>query len=132
MAKGKPKIPVHTAASGLTGNPFASLDGSNLPDGPAQPPEIKPAPREVGTGEVILRREKAHRGGKTVIVAGAFDPTISDAQLEALAKRARHSCGCGGTFRDREIELQGDNAVKVRKFFESTGFRVRGEAGRAD
>lgn len=132
MAKGKTKIPVHEKAPSLTGNPFASLDGGGLPDGPTPPAEPAPAPHESATGEVILRREKARRGGKTVVVAGSFATTISDAGLEALAKRARQSCGCGGTFRNREIELQGDDPARFRKFFESAGFRVRGETGRPD
>lgn len=129
MARGKTKIPVSTTASGLTGNPFAGLDASGLPAGPTQSPDPVIASRPSSLGPVILRREKARRGGKTVIVASAFESTISDARLEEFAKRARQSCGCGGTRRDREIELQGDDPAKVRKFFENEGFRVRGETG---
>jgi len=77
-------------------------------------------------GRVVLRREKAQRGGKTVVVVSDFEALISEAQIEELARKARQACGCGGTVREREIELQGDNAPKVRAFFESAGFRVAG------
>ena len=77
-------------------------------------------------GRVVLRREKAQRGGKTVVVVSDFDVRISDAEIEDFARKARQACGCGGTVRGREIELQGDNAAKVRSYFEGAGFRVAG------
>jgi translation initiation factor 1 len=85
----------------------------------------KPAPPS-RHGRVVLRREKAQRGGKTVVVVYDFEPQITAAQIEQLAREARQACGCGGTVREREIELQGDNPPKVRAFFESAGFRVAG------
>ena len=77
-------------------------------------------------GRIVLRREKAQRGGKTVVVVSDFEDRIPDSEIENLAKKARQACGCGGTVRGREIELQGDNVPKVRAFFESVGFRVAG------
>ena len=77
-------------------------------------------------GRVVLRREKAQRGGKTVVVVSDFEDRIPDSEIEDLAKKARQACGCGGTVRGREIELQGDNVPNVRAFFESVGFRVAG------
>jgi len=77
-------------------------------------------------GRVVLRKEKAQRGGKTVVVVSDFEDRIADSEIENLAKKARQACGCGGTVRGREIELQGDNVPKVRAFFESAGFRVAG------
>jgi apolipoprotein N-acyltransferase len=58
--------------------------------------------------------------GLAVIAAGFY------CTLQQLAREARQACGCGGTVREREIELQGDNPPKVRAFFESAGFRVAG------
>ncbi len=129
MARAKSKIAVGTAASTLTSNPFAGLDSTGLPEGPTPPADQGTPASPSSLGEVILRREKSHRGGKTVVIAGGFEPTISNTKLEEIAKRARQSCGCGGTVRDREIELQGDAPARVRKFFEEEGFRVRGETG---
>ena len=107
-------------------SPFAGLQLEGLPEGPAETlvPE-KPAPPS-RNGRIVLRREKAQRGGKTVVVVYDFEPQITGAQIEQLAREARQACGCGGTVREREIELQGDNPQKVRAFFESAGFRVAG------
>jgi translation initiation factor 1 len=77
-------------------------------------------------GRIVLRREKARRGGKTVVVVSDFEDRILDSVIEDLARKARQTCGCGGTVRGREIELQGDNAPQVRAFFEDAGFRVVG------
>ena len=107
-------------------SPFASLQLDGLPEGPAETlvPE-KPAPPS-RHGRVVLRREKAQRGGKTVVVVYDFEPPITAEHIDRLAREARQACGCGGTVREREIELQGDNPPKVRAFFESAGFRVVG------
>jgi translation initiation factor 1 len=106
-------------------SPFAALELDGLPEGPAEP--IVSASEPPGKkGRVILRREKAQRGGKTVVVVSGFEPHIADSEIDRLAREARQSCGCGGTVHDREIELQGDNPQKVRAFFEKSGFRVGG------
>jgi translation initiation factor 1 len=106
-------------------SPFAALQLDGLPEGPVAPIQEKPEPPRKN-GRVVLRREKAQRGGKTVVVVYDFEPQITDEAIEEFARKARQACGCGGTVRDREIELQGDNAAKVRVFFESAGFRVAG------
>lgn len=106
-------------------SPFAALQIDGLPEGPVNPTEKKPEPPRKN-GRVVLRREKAQRGGKIVVVVYDFEPQISDEAIEDFARKARQACGCGGTVRDREIELQGDNAPKVRAYFESAGFRVAG------
>lgn len=107
-------------------SPFASLQMEGLPDAPSQVEPENPAPAPTKLGRVVLRREKARRSGKTVVVVSDFDARISDAEIEDFARKARQACGCGGTVREREIELQGDNAPKVRAYFESAGFRVAG------
>ena len=106
-------------------SPFAGLELDGLPEGPANLSEQKPEPPRKN-GRVVLRREKAQRGGKTVVVVYDFEPQITDAAIENLGRQARQACGCGGTVRNREIELQGNNPQKVRSFFESAGFRVAG------
>ncbi len=121
MAK---KIPVSDSAQPLAVNPFAALDLGPLPAGPsgdAAPAAGRPAP-----GRVVLRREKSQRGGKTVIVVGDFAPHFTPAALEDLSRRAKQACGCGGTLAGREIELQGDDPARIRRFFEAEGFRVAG------
>ena len=107
-------------------SPFASLQMHGLPDAPPEPKQEVSSITPAQMGRVVLRREKAQRGGKTVVVVSDFEALISEAEIEDLARKARQACGCGGTVREREIELQGDNAHKVRTFFEGAGFRVAG------
>jgi translation initiation factor 1 len=109
-------------------NPFAGLHSDGLPPGPAAPAPSASAPpaRITKPGRVVLRRETAHRAGKVVIVIDDFAPHIGLAAIEELGRRLRHSCGCGGAVRQRAIELQGDQAAKIRSFLEAEGFQVAG------
>lgn len=125
----EPKRRVETnAASQRAGlNPaFASLDLTGLPAGPAPAPAPAPALPVWKMGRVILRRELARRGGKTVIVVHDFATHLPLSVIEATAKKLRQSCGCGGTVRDRTIEIQGDQAARIRTFLEEEGFQVGG------
>ena len=101
-------------------NPFENLSAEGLPPGPES------APRPVNRGRVVLRREKAHRGGKTVIVVRDFPSQTGQAQIEELAAKLKKACGCGGTVKSRAIEIQGDQPGKIRALLEAEGFRVAG------
>jgi translation initiation factor 1 len=103
-----------------TGNPFDILKSDGLPAGP-ELPEKKPK-----LGRVVLRREKAHRGGKTVIVVHDLAPQISGKRIEELAAQLKKACGCGGTVKERQIEIQGDQPGKIRALLEAEGFQVAG------
>ena len=116
------RIPVSGPRENLQ-SPFAGLSISGLPEG--IPQAEKPAPLS-SPGRVVLRKEKAHRGGKPVIVISGFHAGISVEEIERLAGDARKQLGCGGTVRDREVELQGDHPAAVRKVFLNAGFRVDG------
>jgi translation initiation factor 1 len=119
-------------------NPFANLQVDRLPLGEPDQPEQKPTPPTQAVradtvfsagmklGRVVLRRETAHRGGKTVVVIDQFAPNISAKQIQALAKKLRSACGCGGTTKERSIEIQGNQVEKIRQLLEQEGFRVAG------
>lgn len=114
-----------SGSQGAFASPFASLQIEGLPEGPVFAIPVNVPPKRKN-GRVVLRREKAERGGKTVVVVSGFADHFSADEIAELAREARQSCGCGGTVREREIELQGDNAPKVRAFFEKKGFAVAG------
>jgi translation initiation factor 1 len=108
-------------------NPFALLEMEGLPPAPEPPGDEALGPAApAAMGRVVLRREKSGRGGKTVMVADGFGDHLDDSAIAELAKDARQACGCGGTVRGRSIELQGDMAARVGRFFRSRGFRVAG------
>jgi translation initiation factor 1 len=127
MAK-KQKLDLAPTGAALH-NPFATLEIGGLPAGEAAPP-AQSRPEGIAKpskfGRVVLRREKAHRGGKTVIVIHDFAPNISCQYIETLAGRLKAACGCGGTTKDRAIEIQGDQPGRIRDFLETEGFRVAG------
>jgi len=77
-------------------------------------------------GRVVLQRETAHRGGKTVIVIRDFASHLPLSVIETIARRVRSACGCGGTVKDRRIEIQGDQAARIRSVLEAEGFDVAG------
>lgn len=123
----KEKLDLSPTGEGLN-KAFEALNISGLPAGkPVSLPEPQSGPAKPSKfGRVVLRREKAHRGGKTVIVIHDFAPNIGMAYIEGLAGRLKSSCGCGGTTKGREIEIQGDQPAKIRALLESEGFRVAG------
>src|SRR5437867_2166727 len=93
---------------------FSGLDVSNLPAGPEPVREPEAPQRLWKVGRVVLRRETAHRGGRTVIVVHDFATHLPAAVIEQVAKKLRAACGCGGTVKERSIEIQGDQPGKIR------------------
>ncbi len=108
----------------------AAFSGLALPaDLPAALPDPSPAADAKPLwkmGRVVLRREKAHRGGKTVIVIDDFATHLPLSVIENVAKGVRAACGCGGTVKDRRVEIQGDQPAKIRAVLEASGFQVAG------
>jgi len=44
-------------------------------------------------------------------------------EKEALCKKMRAAAGCGGTIKDGEIEIQGDQREVVARILREAGFR---------
>lgn len=126
MAAKKSRIETNPLQSGLNAA-FADLSISGLPEGPEEIKSVvSESQRPAKLGRVVLRKETAHRGGKTVIVVHDFAPQVTDALIEELARMLRTACGTGGTVRERTIEIQGDQPRKIREVLEGEGFRVAG------
>ncbi len=125
----KKRVDTNAAASPRPGinSAFTGLAVPNLPPGPTPSPIASDAPQKVWKmGRVVLRRELARRGGKTVIVVHEFATHLPVSVVETIAKRIRTTCGCGGTVKGRTIEIQGDQPARVRAVLESEGFEVAG------
>ena len=108
---------------------FAGLDVPDLPAGPEiAPTAISPdSPQKVWKmGRVVLRREVARRGGKTVIVVHDFASHLPATVIETIARKIRTHCGCGGSVKARTIEIQGDQPARIRAVLEAEGFEVAG------
>lgn len=123
------KIPME-GGEALKQNPFAALDAAGLPAVPpaaiqrpvAPVPRGTPASAMKNRGRVDVRRETGGRGGKTVTVVDGFTG-IGRPEMEQLAKKMRASCGCGGTVKDGEIVIQGDQRETVARILAEAGFR---------
>lgn len=112
-------------------NPFGALGGLGLPSRPAEAP-TPPSAVAAGAagaakptknrGRVEVLRMTAGRGGKTVTVARAF-VGIGLPEKEQLAKKMQKACGCGGTVKDGQIEVQGDKRDEVARILTEAGFR---------
>ncbi len=115
---------------GLAQNPFDALHGLSLPSGAGPAPSTQPpaAQRAAGSsapknrGRVDIKRETGGRGGKTVTVVSGFTG-IGLPEKEELAKKMRAACGCGGTVKDGQIEIQGDQRETVARILTEAGFR---------
>lgn len=124
----KRKIPVLSEQNPLLQSPFSDLAV------PLGKKEVTHTEQKEGKSleerlakignRLTLRKEKAHRAGKTMLVVGGFSSKISTEEIASLAKEAKVALGCGGTVAGREIELQGGRSERVKGFFESKGFHV--------
>jgi len=68
-----------------------------------------------------IRLETKHRGGKTVSLVEGFIGTNSD--LEDLGKKLKNFCGTGGSAKDREIIIQGDQREKILQWLLKNGYK---------
>jgi translation initiation factor 1 len=67
--------------------------------------------------------ETKHRAGKTVTVVLGFIGKNDD--LEALGKNLRNHCGTGGSAKDGEIILQGDQREKAANWLRKNNYGVK-------
>ena len=59
------------------------------------------------------------RYGKVVTVVTGFDTGID---IKNIAKALKNELACGGTYKNGEIELQGDHKEKVKEILVKLGF----------
>jgi translation initiation factor 1 len=101
-------------------NPFAALSKEGLPPGPSSGAS-EPLSKK-SRGRVDIKRQTAHRGGKTVTVVTGF-VGIGLPEKEKLAKEMQKRCGTGGTVKEGRIEIQGDRRAEAAQILMEAGFR---------
>ncbi|NVO21609.1 MAG: translation initiation factor [Bacteroidetes bacterium] len=70
-----------------------------------------------------VQLDKKQRGGKQVTLITGFIGTTAD--LETLGKLLKSRCGTGGSAKDGEIHVQGDNRQKVLAYLVQAGYKVK-------
>lgn len=68
-----------------------------------------------------IRLDTKHRAGKAVTLVEGFIGTTAD--LEDLGKKLKSFCGTGGSVKDGEIIVQGDNREKILQWLQKNGYR---------
>ncbi len=79
--------------------------------------------------EQVLRVyiEKKGRGGKTASVLKGFIGSVKD--RNDLSKMIKASCGVGGTVKDGEIIIQGDQRDKIVKLLSAKNYGIKKAGG---
>jgi len=70
--------------------------------------------------KIKVRLDKKHRGGKAVTLVEGFSGNEKDRQ--ELGKKLKTFCGTGGSVKDGEIIVQGDNRDKVLQWLQKNGY----------
>jgi translation initiation factor 1 len=81
--------------------------------------EVQQTP-EPALQKLIVKLETKHRAGKMVTLIDKFMGTDDDA--EKLARQLRNYCGTGGSYKDGEIIVQGDQREKVLQYLIKNGY----------
>ena len=91
----------------------------------------RPEPTTAGTprSQQIVRVQptRGGKGGKTVTVIRGLQ--LDNAEIKALLKKLKSRIGSGGTVKEGEIELQGDQVDLALELLTQEGFRPKRSGG---
>ena len=106
------------------------VNGASAGTSPKKSKKSQPKKTDTGfpnDGVTRVRREKGGRGGKTVTVLYGL-PGSSDESTQ-LFKELKKLCGCGGTFKQGRIEIQGDHRDKILQILRDKNIVAKAAGG---
>ena len=92
-------------------------------------PEPEPQPRPVAQDFPVkdqaprIWRDSKRRKGKTVTVVGGLHHNPET--FERLCTELKKYCGAGGTIKDGEIEIQGDQRDRIAAKVRALGYKAK-------
>jgi len=105
---------------------WQEFSNPGLPDARQRPAAGTP-PVAKAQQRVRVQRTRAGKGGKLVTAITGLE--APEAELKALLKQLKATCGTGGTLKDGEIELQGYQVEPAMKALERVGYRPKQAGG---
>lgn len=110
----------------MSKNKIKSLSGIVFSTDPNFKPEAETIEEEITLSPALqkinVRLETKHRAGKAVTLIENFIGTEED-KID-LGKKLKTFCGTGGSVKDGEILVQGDNRDKVVAWLLKNGFKT--------
>lgn len=103
----------------LLGNGFVFSTDPNFKLDTTDTPEADTLPTT--DQKLRIKLETKQRGGKAVTLVLGFVGTTSD--MEALGKKIKNFCGTGGSVKDGEILIQGDQRDKVLQWLLANNYK---------
>ncbi|WP_439290731.1 stress response translation initiation inhibitor YciH [Lonepinella koalarum] len=79
--------------------------------------------RPKGDGVVRIQRQTSGRKGAGICVISGLE--LSDDELKKLAADLKKRCGCGGSVKHGNIEIQGEKRDLLKQLLEQKGFVVK-------
>jgi translation initiation factor 1 len=72
--------------------------------------------------KMVVVLDKRHRAGKAVTMVQNFEGAVAD--QEELGRKLKAFCGTGGSVKDGDIIIQGDNRDKVLQWLLKNGYAL--------
>lgn len=86
-------------------------------------PEKEAVDTPIGDGIVRIHKDSKGRKGKGVSIIKGLG--LDDKELKALAQKLKKQCGCGGTVKEFNIEVQTDNREQLKTLLEKLNYQVK-------
>jgi translation initiation factor 1 len=100
----------------LSGLVYSTDPNFKIEEESNQDQETQPAAQQ----KLRILLDKKQRAGKAVTLITGF--IGKEADMEELGKKLKTSCGTGGSVKEGEIIIQGDNREKVLQWLQKNGY----------